>query len=318
MSDPIIGIDFGTTNSEVAIAADGGVEVVKSDGDAVMPSYVGLDPAGTLLIGWEARNQYALYPDRTVRSIKRRIGSGEKVHLGETAYMPQEIAAMIMRRLKERAEHRLGSRVEKAVITLPAQFSDIQRQAVRDAGRIAGLEVVRILHEPTAACLAYQNEQRDGVRSVLAFDLGGGTFDVSIVRIEEDIVEVVASHGDSQLGGDDIDALVADWIRRRIGGDDPSPTFDTAAEFRITQLAEEAKIHLTDHPYAKVIASNLISASGDSMAIDAELKREELEDLIHPLTGRMLNAVHETLADSGLQAGEVMRSSSSAVRPGSR
>ena len=304
-SDPVIGIDFGTTNSEISVVTDNGIEILEIDGETIMPSYVGFDPSGTLLIGREARNQYVLYPDRTVRSIKRRIDDEEKIDLGAGTYQAREIAAMIMRRLKQQAEQRLGRSVSKAVITLPAQFSDSQRQATRDAGRIAGLEVLRILHEPTAATLAYQNDQPEKARSILTFDLGGGTFDVSIVRMEKDIIEVVASHGDSRLGGDDMDALIADWIRRQISNKDQPPAFDPTSEFRITQLAETVKIHLTDHPYAKVIASNLTTVSGESLAIDAELQRDAFEALIQPLTDRMLSAVHQTLADGGLRTGDV-------------
>ena len=200
MSDMIVGIDLGTTNSEIAVYRDGR-PVVQADeaGRLILPSVVGLDQDGGLLVGEPARNQYILHPERTVRSIKRRMGGDGKVSLGGREYAPQDISAMILRRLKEIAEKRLGLPVLKAVITVPAFFSDAQRQATREAGEIAGLEVVRIVNEPTAAALVYEAAQQQGKR-VLVYDLGGGTFDVSVVRIEDGVVEVIASHGNNHLG----------------------------------------------------------------------------------------------------------------------
>ncbi len=307
---PIIGIDFGTTNSEVAIWTGGRVEVVEEDGQPILPSYVGFDPGGQLLVGAQARNQYALYPDRTVRSVKRRLGSEEKITLGEKAFAPQEIAAIILRELKARAERRLGEPVERAVITVPAQASDAQRQATRDAGRIAGLDVVRIVNEPTAACLAYESGANQDARTVLAFDLGGGTFDVSIVRVEDDVIEVLTSHGDNHLGGDDIDALIAGWVRDRLRGQDlPEAAYagelTREAEYRIHELAERAKIHLTDQPYAGIAATNLRSADGAELHLDAQLSRMDLDRLIEPLLRRMRTAVHQALAGAEMLPGAI-------------
>src|SRR5713226_4978136 len=181
MADNIIGIDLGTTNSEVAALVHGHVQVLASDGEQMMPSVVGLSPDGRLLVGTPARNQYVLYPERTVRSIKRLMGSDQRVALGEQTYAPPEMSAMILRALKAWAEAALGTPVSKAVITVPAYFSDAQRQATRDAGRLAGLEVLRLVNEPTAASLAYGLDRSDeGV--VAVYDLGGGTFDVSILK----------------------------------------------------------------------------------------------------------------------------------------
>src|SRR5947208_13491549 len=203
--DIIVGIDLGTTNSEVAVLRDGQPHVcADEDGDPILPSFVGLSDDSKLLVGRAARNQWVLAPERTVKSIKRKMGQDVKVQLGDQEYRPQEISAMILRALKDRASRELGVEVKKAVITVPAFFNDTQRQATREAGEIAGLEVVRILNEPTAASLCYDPSHKE-LRRVLVYDLGGGTFDVSVVQSQEGVVEVLASHGDTALGGDDFD-----------------------------------------------------------------------------------------------------------------
>ncbi len=186
--DVIIGIDLGTTNSEVAIIESGRPIVLAEDGDPIVPSVVGLDPQGKLLVGRAARNQFVLSPERTIRSIKRKMGQDVKVNLGDQAYSPQEISAMILRVLKERAERALGQPVKKAVITVPAFFTDGQRTATREAGELAGLEVMRIINEPTAAVLTYDPHPPEMER-LLVYDLGGGTFDVSIAMVEAGVVE---------------------------------------------------------------------------------------------------------------------------------
>src|SRR5262249_26907965 len=202
---------LGTTNSEVAQVRDGQPHVFAEDGDPILPSFVGLSEDGRLLVGQAARNQWVLAPERTVKSIKRKMGQDVKVRLGEQEYRPQEISAMILKALKDRAERHLDSEVTKAVITVPAYFNDAQRQATREAGELAGLDVVRILNEPTAASLTYDPSQRE-LRRMLVYDLGGGTFDVSIVQAQEGVVEVLSSHGDTQLGGDDFDDLLVKHI----------------------------------------------------------------------------------------------------------
>src|SRR5688572_26891648 len=212
MADLIVGIDLGTTNSEVAVVEDGKPRVLTGDdGDPILPSFVGLADDGRLLVGKAARNQYALAPDRTVKSIKRKMGQDVKVRLGDQEYRPQEISAMVLRALKERAAQQLGRPVDKAVITVPAYFNDAQRQATREAGELAGLEVVRILNEPTAASLTYDPKLSE-LHRILVYDLGGGTFDVSIVQAQEGVIEVLASHGDTQLGGDDFDDLLMNHV----------------------------------------------------------------------------------------------------------
>src|SRR6516225_6609379 len=200
--DLIVGIDLGTTNSEVAYVRDGQPVVCAEDGDPILPSFVGLSEDGRLLVGKPARNQWVLAPERTVKSIKRKMGQDVKVKLGDQEYRPQEISAMILKALKDRASRHLGVEVRKAVITVPAYFNDAQRQATREAGELAGLEVVRILNEPTAASLTYDPDHHEP-RRMLVYDLGGGTFDVSIVQAQESVIEVLSSHGDTQLGGDD-------------------------------------------------------------------------------------------------------------------
>ena len=227
--DIILGIDLGTTNSEVAAVVGDAVQVLAVAGEQIVPSVVGLAPDDRVLVGTPARNQYPLYPDRTVKSVKRLMGSAERIVLGRHSYSPPEISALILHDLKTRAETVLDRPVSRAVITVPAYFSDAQRQATRDAGRIAGLEVVRILNEPTAAALAYGADRRGG-RTILIYDLGGGTFDVSLVQVQDEITEVIASHGNNHLGGDDFDRRLLDWVHDRFvesGGpdlrNDPEP-----------------------------------------------------------------------------------------------
>src|SRR5437762_2724059 len=252
MSEPILGIDLGTTNSEVAIIRDGKPLVVEEDGDPILPSFVGLAEDGKLLVGKAARNQWVVAPERTVKSIKRKMGHDVKVKLGDQEYRPQEISAMILRGLRDRAAAELNQPVTKAVITVPAYFNDAQRQATREAGELAGLEVVRILNEPTAASLTYDPSHRE-LRRIMVYDLGGGTFDVSIVQSQEGVVEVLSSHGDTQLGGDDFDDLllnfVCDRFRTEHGIDLRA---DLVSKSRVLRAAEAAKRHLSDHPFAKI------------------------------------------------------------------
>src|SRR5947208_10663506 len=211
MSESLVGIDLGTTNSEVALVRGGQPVVFEEDGDPILPSFVGLSDDGRLLGGKAARTQWALAPERTIKSIKRKMGQDVKVKLGDQEYRPQEISAMILRKLRDRASQVLGQPINKAVITVPAYFNDSQRQATREAGELAGLEVVRILNEPTAASLTYDPSQTE-MRRMLVYDLGGGTFDVSIVQSQEGVVEVLSSHGDTQLGGDDFDELLFNHV----------------------------------------------------------------------------------------------------------
>src|SRR5262245_47928900 len=283
MMEEIVGIDLGTTNSEIALYRDGRPHVLTSElGRKILPSVVGISETGDLLVGEEARNQFILYPERTVRSIKRRMGSGETVHLAGHEYTPQEISAIILKRLKDIAERRLGRSVRKAVITVPAYFSDTQRQATREAGEIAGLEVIRIINEPTAAAMVYEATQHQGKR-ILVYDLGGGTFDASIVRIESGVVEVISSHGNNHLGGDDFDHKIAEHVLAHLKikqGIDVS--CQPKAMARILRSAEAAKRHLSDHPYARIEEEYITEKNGKAVHLALELSRLEYEHMIAP------------------------------------
>jgi len=306
MTDEIVGIDLGTTNSEIAIYRDGRPEVLgDGQGRIILPSVVGLSETGDLLVGEEARNQFLLYPDRTVRSIKRRMGSDARVRLGDRDYAPQEISAIILSRLKETAQQRLGRPVRKAVITVPAFFSDAQRQATREAGEIAGLEVARIINEPTAAALVYEAAQHQGKR-ILVYDLGGGTFDVSVVRIEEGVVEVISSHGNNHLGGDDFDHKIVehllDHLKIKHGVDVAN---QPQAMARILRSAEAAKKHLSDHPYARIEEEYLTEHDGTPVNLDLELSRDDYEDMIMPFIEETLGAIHIALESASLTSSQV-------------
>ena len=301
--DPVVGIDLGTTNSEVAAYVDDRVRVLGPAGAAILPSCVGLSPEGELLVGRPARHQELLYPERTVRSIKRKMGSDAVVTLGERSFTPPEISAVILRTLVAMAEEQLGRAVRRAVITVPAYFSDAQRQATREAGVLAGLEVLRILNEPTAASLAYGGGE--GARTVLVYDLGGGTFDVSIVRIEGDVTEVLASHGNNELGGDDFDRLLVERLAQEFEREHGVPLGPGAARARLTWAAEEAKKRLSFEPYARVREEALVVSGGRSLHLDREVTREEYEELIHPLVESTFASVTKALEGAGLRASDL-------------
>jgi molecular chaperone DnaK (HSP70) len=273
----------------------------------MLPSCVGFSASGELLVGETARNQYALYPDRTVRSIKRKMGSSETVRLADKDFTPQEVSALILRELVEWAQQALGERPRKAVITVPAYFSDAQRSATREAGALAGLEVVRILNEPTAASLAYGHG--DGSRhTALIYDLGGGTFDVSVVTNEGDVTEVLASHGNNHLGGDDFDdllaGLLADEFQRQHGIDVRQAGWP-AAKARLWWAAEEAKKKLSFEPYVKVREEAVVMQSGKPLHLEMEIARERYEELIRSLVDSTLDSVSKALQDAGKKPGDM-------------
>jgi molecular chaperone DnaK len=306
MSETIVGIDLGTTNSEIAVYRDGRPEVqADGSGRLILPSVVGLDQDGSLLVGEAARNQYILHPERTARSIKRLMGSDRKVSLGDRNYTPQDVSAMILRRLREIAEERLGAPVRKAVITVPAFFSDAQRQATREAGEIAGFEVARIVNEPTAAALVYEAAQQQGKR-VLVYDLGGGTFDVSVVRIEEGVVEVIASHGNNHLGGDDFDHKIVEHVLDHLRIEHKVDVSDNPqAMARIHRAAENAKKHLSDHPFARIEEEYLAEVGGKPVHLAFELARADYEEMIAPFIEETLSAIHIALESAALTASQI-------------
>jgi molecular chaperone DnaK (HSP70) len=292
MNEIIIGIDLGTTNSEVAVVEQGKVTVIADGDKKILPSYVGIDDTGNIIVGETARNQYLVYPERTVKSIKRLMGQDARVNLAGQDYMPQEISAIILKRLKEIAEKYLGQVVSKAVITVPAYFSDTQRQATREAGEIAGLDVVRMINEPTAAALAYDTEQAEK-KHVLVYDLGGGTFDVSVVNIESGVVEVLSSHGDNHLGGDDFDQQIIEYLISHLQetyGVDARK--HSKAMARITRAAENAKFLLSDQPYAQIDEEYLLEHEGAPVHLSIELSRLAYEEMIEDYINVTMDAVH--------------------------
>jgi molecular chaperone DnaK len=300
MPEPIIGIDLGTTNSEVAIIRDGKPHVFEEDGDPILPSFVGLSEDGKLLVGRAARNQWIVAPQRTIKSIKRKMGQNITVKLGDQEYRPQEISAMILRTLKDRASAQLGVAVRKAVITVPAYFNDDQRNATREAGELAGLEVLRILNEPTAASLAYDPKHTD-LHRILVYDLGGGTFDVSIVQAQEGVIEVLASHGDTQLGGDDFDELLFQHVVKKF---QEQHGIDLAAHViaraRILNAVEAAKRHLSFHPFARIEEEFIAEKDGQSLHLQIEITRHDYEEMIRPLMNRTMDCLQRALEDAKL------------------
>ena len=307
-AEPIIGIDLGTTNSEVAIISGGQPEVVREGGEAILPSCVGLDEAGNVIVGRQARNQAAAAPERTVLSVKRIMGTETRVRMGEDEYTPQEISAFILKALKERAERALGRKVRKAVITVPAYFTDAQRQATREAGEIAGLAVVRIINEPTAAALSYES-RGEGHRRILVYDLGGGTFDVSVVGIEEGVVEVLATTGDNRLGGDDFDALVVERLDAHLETDMgiEGAREDRLLQARLARAAERAKMELSDQPYVRVEEDHVASVDGEAKHLSCELARADFESDVEELLARTMQAVTTALDDADVRPSQLDR-----------
>ena len=305
MSEIVVGIDLGTTNSSVAVVQDGRPVLLPVDGSPLLPSVVGLEPDGSLLVGQAARNQYLLYPERTIRSIKRRMGEQVRLSMGEQEFSPVEIAAMILRRLKGAAEVELGGPVQRAVITVPAYFSDAQRSATKEAGEVAGLRVERILNEPTAAALCYAQEDESD-STVMVYDLGGGTFDVSIVRSRGQVTEVLSSHGDTALGGDDFDLALMARLRRSFeeaNGVDLDG--DLKAIARLSRAAEHSKILLSTESYVQVREEHLCERDGAFLHLDMELSRRDYEELIKPMLERTKDSVQTALREAGILAREL-------------
>jgi molecular chaperone DnaK (HSP70) len=306
MNEPIVGIDLGTTNSEVAIVQQGRVVVIPDEaGRKILPSFVGLGEQGEVLVGEAAKNQYVLYPERTVKSIKRKMGQDMKVEMADQQYTPQEISAIILKRLKGVAEAYLHVPVNKAVITVPAYFSDAQRQATREAGEIAGLDVVRIINEPTAAALSYEASQKAKKR-ILVYDLGGGTFDVSVVDIQDNVVEVLASHGNNHLGGDDFDQKIVDRLIYHLKDvQQVDVTQSRRALARLMRVAEKAKIALSDHPFVTIEEEYLIEKEGVPINLSLELSRHDYEGMIEDYVEETLEVVHIAMNSANLTVSDI-------------
>jgi len=310
MSAPIIGIDLGTTNSCVATLEGGQAVVIpNSEGSRTTPSVVAFTKDGERLVGIIAKRQAVTNPHRTILSVKREMGSDWTKKIDKEKYTPQEVSAFILQKLKADAEDYLGQEVKQAVITCPAYFTDAQRKATRDAGRIAGLEVLRIINEPTAAALAYGVDKEED-QTILVFDLGGGTFDISILEIYlvdgQPQIEVKATSGDNRLGGDDFDKAVIEWIVaefKKSTGIDLSG--DVQAMSRLREAAEKAKIELSATGSTQINLPFITMRDGQPEHLDMNLSRSKFEELISPLIERTLGPTRQAMKDAGLKKGNV-------------
>ncbi len=304
----IIGIDLGTTNSCVAVMEGGKpVVIANTEGIRTTPSVVAFTKTGERLVGDPAKRQAVTNADKTISSIKRHMGSDYKVTIDDKKYSPQEISAMVLQKLKADAESYLGEKVTEAVITVPAYFNDAQRQATKDAGRIAGLDVKRIINEPTAAALAYglDNEQE---QKIMVYDLGGGTFDVSIIEIGDGVIEVLSTNGDTKLGGDDFDQKLTDWMIaefKKAEGVDLST--DKMALQRIREAAEKAKKELSSATTTNINLPFITATAEGPKHFDMNLTRAKFDELTHDLVERTAVPVQNALKDAGLSINEVSK-----------
>lgn len=301
-----IGIDLGTTNSVVAVMEGGKPTVIaNAEGSRTTPSIVGFSKTGEKLVGQLAKRQAILNPDKTIASIKRHMGDDYKVNIDGKDYTPQEISAMILRKLADDASAYLGEKVTSAVITVPAYFNDAQRQATKDAGKIAGLDVLRIVNEPTAAALAYGLEKEKSEK-VLVFDLGGGTFDVSILEIGDGVHEVLSTSGDTHLGGDDFDQKIMDWIceefKKQEGIDLKG---DKQAMQRVKEAAEKAKIELSSVMETSISLPFITADANGPKHLELSLTRAKFEDLSHDLLNRCKVPVENALKDAGVTKSDI-------------
>lgn len=303
-----IGIDLGTTNSVVAFVEGGQATIIpNAEGGRLTPSVVAFTKDGKRLVGELAKRQAIANPQHTIASIKRHMGSDYKVRIDDKEYTPQEISSLILRKLKTDAENYLGEKIKKAVITVPAYFNDNQRQATKDAGTIAGLDVVRIINEPTAASLAYGLD-KEGVHTILVWDLGGGTFDVSILELGEGVFEVKAVNGNTWLGGDDYDDRIMDYLvtefQKEHGIDLRK---DKVALQRLKEAAEKAKIELSSVSITDIKLPFLVTDGDDSKHLDITLTREKFEELTVDLLQKMVSPTRQALADAELEPDDIDR-----------
>ena len=303
----VIGIDLGTTNSCVAVI-EGGEPVVipNAEGARTTPSVVAFGKTGERLVGQVAKRQAITNPDRTVSSIKRQMGSDYKVKIDDKKYTPQEISAMILQKLKTDAESYLGEKVTEAVITVPAYFTDSQRQATKDAGKIAGLEVKRIINEPTAAALAYGIDKEND-QKVMVYDLGGGTFDVSIIEMGDGVQEVLATAGNNRLGGDDFDQRVIDWIADEFKkSEGVALRGDKMAMQRLKEAAEKAKIELSNVTTSTINLPFIgMNSDGTPLNLEMTLTRAKFNELTADLVEATMGPVRQAISDSGLKTSDL-------------
>ena len=304
----VIGIDLGTTNSCVAVKEGDNITVIpNSEGNRTTPSVVAFTKEGERLVGQLAKRQAIVNTERTVISIKRKMGSDHKVRIDDKSYSPQEISAMILQKLKRDAEEYLGTTVTQAVITCPAYFTDAQRQATKDAGTIAGLEVLRVINEPTAACLAY-GADKEGEHKILVFDLGGGTFDVSILDVGDGVFEVLATSGDNMLGGDDWDNRVVEWMSAEFKkSDGVDLSRDKMAVQRLREAAEKAKVELSSMAETTISLPFITADQNGPKHLELTLTRAKFEDLTRDLLERVVAPTRSALKDAGLAASEVSK-----------
>ena len=304
----IIGIDLGTTNSCVAVMEGGEpVVIANSEGARTTPSVVGFTKTGDRLVGQVAKRQAITNPDNTVSSIKRQMGTDHKVTLNGKEYTPQQVSAMILQKLKADAEAYLGEAVTEAVITVPAYFNDSQRQATKDAGTIAGLNVRRIINEPTAAALAYGVDKEDD-QKIMVYDLGGGTFDVSIIEMGDGVTEVLATNGDTHLGGDDFDQRIIDWMADAFQTENGIDLRkDKMAAQRLKEAAEKAKIELSSAMSSQINLPFITADATGPKHLDMTLTRAKFNELTADLVDRTMTPVRKALQDAGLRASDLKK-----------
>ena len=304
----IIGIDLGTTNSCVAVLEGGEATVIpNAEGARTTPSVVAFSKDGERMVGQVAKRQAVTNPDRTISTIKREMGSNYKVTIDNKSYTPQEISAMVLQKLKADAEAYLGQTVTEAVITVPAYFTDAQRQATKDAGKIAGLEVKRIINEPTAAALAYGLDKEND-QKIMVYDLGGGTFDVSVLEIGDGVIEVLATAGNNRLGGDDFDKCITDYMVaefKKAEGIDLSN--DKVAMQRLREAAEKAKIELSGVTSSNINLPYITADATGPKHLDITLTRAKFNELTHHLVEKTVGPVKQALSDAGLQPSELSK-----------
>ena len=305
----IIGIDLGTTNSCVAVMEGGEAVVIpNAEGARTTPSVVAFAKTGERMVGQVAKRQAITNPDRTISSIKREMGSNYKVNIDGKSYTPQEISAMVLQKLKADAEAYLGTTVTEAVITVPAYFTDAQRQATKDAGKIAGLDVKRIINEPTAAALAYGLDKEKNDQKIMVYDLGGGTFDVSVLEIGDGVIDVLATAGNNRLGGDDFDACITDYLVsefKKTEGIDLSS--DKVAMQRLREAAEKAKVELSGVTTSNINLPYITADATGPKHLDMTLSRAKFNELTHHLVEKTSGPVKQALSDAGLKPSDISK-----------